>query len=238
MARASANFRDLLWDVAGMSGLQPDPAIDGGGLTEQQTSEVLLDLNEGYELAYTWQGIHWEDAWKSGTLTPVAGVISYAQIEDSALFTLWTADPRVKNSGAVPVDCMTSDAGLHLQADVSTVYAFWKPVCPRFSATAYDNVTAYAVGTSVMATDGQVYRALVSTTGNEPSASPTQWRLQPVVQALRKPALLLAMANRATRLGNHGEARKHTESAEAKLEDQAALEFPRVSGWWWIRRKN
>lgn len=236
MARAPANFKELLWDIARMCQLQPDPAITGGGLTAQQTDEVLLDLNEGYEQAYGWNNTSWEDAWKSAALTPTNGVISYAQIEDASLFTLYTKDPRPEKSGAELVSYKSSDAGLHLQGTYSSVYAFWLPVCPRFSAAAYNAGTAYNAGAVVMAADGQVYKALRTSTGATPSSSPLDWRLQPLLQVLRKAALTMALANRATREAKHGEARKMVADAEAKLDDQAALEFPRVSSWWWIRR--
>lgn len=239
MARTAANFKELLWDLAVMEGLEPDRTQATGGLNANRLAELLLDFNRGYSAAYGWMNNTWEDAWTSDELTPTDGVITFAQLDDAQIFSLWSEDPRpytANTSTAYAVPFKTSDSGLHVQTTEDTVYAFWLPACPRFVTTAYNAGTAYTAGQSVCATDGNVYRALQATTGNEPSASPTYWRALPVLSVLADAVLDLSMANYFQRTGERGSARDVTDIGEGRLEDIAANQFPRLQTWFWIRR--
>lgn len=236
MARASANFLLQAAALARMSGFSPTSAADLG-LGADDLANVLLDLNQGYEEAYNWQNTSWEDAWTSGTLTPgVNGLLTFDQIQDAAQFTIWDSDPRT-NAAAHPLVFRSSDAGLHIPSWTGAVFAFWKPAAPVFTFEAWSGVMAYAAGRIVLATDGQCYRALQAGTNQSPLTQTAYWRVQPLLAVLMKAAQKMALANKATRDGNHGEAAKMVKDAGSKLDDQAELEFPRVSSWWWIRRQ-
>lgn len=236
MPRESANFLITVAALARMSGLSPDAGQTDLGLEADRLADVLLDWNQGYQDAYEWQNTNWEDAWTSDDLTPDAdGLITYTQLQDAAQFALWSADPRT-DSRAVPLAYRTSDAGIHLVDWTAPVHAFWKPVCPVYSFQAWNAETTYTAGDVKLASDGQCYIALQGSTNKNPPDNPTEWRALPVLRVLTRAAQKLALANKATRDGEHGEARKLTSDAEELLDNQAALEFPRVSTWWWIRR--
>lgn len=237
MPRAAANFKETLWDLAVMQNLEPDRTQAGGGLTAIRLSELLLDFNRGYQAAYGWKNQTWEDAWTSDELTPTTGVLTFTQIDDAQLFTLWSEDPRTITTRAIPVLFKTSDSGLHPQTTEDTVYAFWVPACPRFTTTAYASGTTYSAGQTACATDGNVYRALQATTSNEPSASPTYWRALPVLGVLADAVLDLALANYYHRTGEHGKAADLRTEAATKLDDIAENQFPRLQTWFWTRRQ-
>jgi hypothetical protein len=236
MARTSANFLVQAAALARMSALGPTSALDLG-LTADQLANVLLDWNQGYEEAYGWRNTPWEDAWEDATITPgTNGLITYAQLSDAAQFCLWSADPRTDKTAAVLVYRSSTD-GVHVPDWTSDVFAFFKPAAPVFTFAQWSNATAYTSGQIVLATDGQCYRALQSGTNENPTTATAYWRVIPVIGVLSKAVQLMALANKATRDGNHGEAAKMVRDAEDKLDDQAQLEFPRVSSWWWIRRQ-
>jgi|GEM_PF-4030977 len=236
MARASANFLLQAAALARMSGFSPTSAADLG-LGADDLANVLLDLNQGYEEAYNWQNTSWEDAWEDATITPGAnGLITYAQLSDAAQFCLWSADPRIVKSASVLVYRSSND-GVHVPDWTGDLFAFFKPAAPVFTFEAWSGVTAYAAGRIVLATDGQCYRALQAGTNQSPLTQTAYWRVQPLLAVLMKAAQKMALANKATRDGNHGEAAKMVKDAGSKLDDQAELEFPRVSSWWWIRRQ-
>lgn len=236
MARASANFLQQVSALARMCGYTPTSALDLG-LTADQLANVLLDWNQGYEEAYSWNNTAWEDAWEDTTITPGDhGLITYDQLSDAAQFCLWSKDPRIDKSAAVLVYRSSTD-GVHVPDWTSDVFAFFKPAAPMFTFEAWSGATNYTAGRIVLATDGQCYRALQTGTNKSPITEPTYWRLIPVIGVLTKAAQLMAQANKQTRDGEHGKATKMMRDAGDKLDDQAALEFPRVSTWFWIRRQ-
>lgn len=236
MARASANFLLQASALARMSGFSPTSAADLG-LGADDLANVLLDWNQGYEEAYNWQNTSWEDAWEDATITPGAnGLITYAQLSDAAQFCLWSADPRVTKSAAVLVYRSSND-GVHVPDWTGDVFAFFKPAAPVFTFEAWNSATNYAARRVVLATDGQCYRALQDGTNQSPLTETAYWRVITVISVLQKAIQLMALANKATRDKNHGEAAKMVKDAGSKLDDQAELEFPRVSSWWWIRRQ-
>jgi hypothetical protein len=234
MARTPANFKDRLWDLARMEELEPDSAIEGGGLNAVQSANVLLDFNRGYQAAYRFT--EWEDAWTSGALTPNgSGIITYAQIQDAHRFGFWDRDPRPAGAGAFK----TSDAGIHPQVS-GEVFGFWMPKCPVFTLTAYNAAANFTVGMTRLASDGNCYECIQAHNAaggaKNPLTETAYWRMLPVLAVLAEAVLELGMANMYNRTGKHGSATAARKIGEGLLDEQAALEFPRVQSWAWIRR--
>ena len=236
MARASANFKEAIWDLARLAGWEPDDTISGGGLTSQQKQQVLLDWNRAYDRAYTY-GPEWEDAWQSATLTPTAGVLTWTQLGDARTFTLWSEDPRPTTARARAVDFLTSTDGVHPQTTEATVYAFWLPSVPRFTLCEWSVGETYAAGAVRLASDGDCYVALRSTTNDDPTTSADDWRKVPVLTGLREATLDLGRGYQLGRDGQHGAARVYETAGLERLDNLAAAEFPRVATWWWTRRQ-
>lgn len=131
MSRTKASVKSVYWNLARGLGFEPDTAINSSGVSTAVQAVLLRCINSAHEDAY--EANEWEDAWTDGTLTPSSGTITYATVGDASRFTLWSEDPRTYNSSAYPIRCVTSNDGIHVQSDATTVFAFWLPKVAAFT---------------------------------------------------------------------------------------------------------
>lgn len=135
MARTAATFQTVFWDFARSVGYEPDTAINASGLSAQETSFLLRHFNAAYRAAYDWEDHPWEDTWNEGTLTPdAAGIIAYADVGDAHTFNFYDVDPRT-STDAQWVESNSAADGIYVGTAFATVYGFWRPVAPQFTAT-------------------------------------------------------------------------------------------------------
>ena len=83
-------------------------------------------------------------------------------LADSDWVSLWTSDPRPSTSTAQRVRFTRDADGIHVEATLTEVFAFWRLLPPKWTATRLDTALTYAAGQRVFdaAGTGHVYVAL------------------------------------------------------------------------------
>lgn len=179
MSRAPANFQETFNALAVAVNLTPAKVAANA----DQRQKLLAVFNRAYQRGYGKRS--WEDAWDGATVTPVNGLVDFSQLADARRFEIWSADPRVARNCAHEVGYTTTLQGAQLNCHASTVFVLSMPKCPQFTTTAWVNETTYGAGGKVLFTDGQNYQSLqTGNTGHSPAASPTWWKLVPVLEVL------------------------------------------------------
>lgn len=132
MSRTKVTVKAVYWDLARALGYEPDSAISTESVPDAVLKAALLRaINNAHDEAYN--ANEWEDAWMDGTLTVTNGVIAWSVIADAARFSLWSADPRPYGSSAYPLRYVSSNDGLHVRDNASSVFAFWLPPAVPFT---------------------------------------------------------------------------------------------------------
>ncbi len=126
MGRTAASFADVFNDFVKSLGRD-----DAASLAASTRAALLRHFNAGYRAAWSYGGVPWEDTWNDGELNVADGVINYADVDDAHVFNLWSKDPR-KNSTAVWIPANTTKEGVWVGESYTSVYGFWRPVCPQF----------------------------------------------------------------------------------------------------------
>lgn len=126
MSRAAASFAEVFNDF--VMSLDHDNAAD---LAATEKAALLRHFNAGYRAAWSYGGVPWEDSWEEGELSATEGVVDFADVDDAHVFNLWTKDPR-KDSAARWIKANTTKEGIWIGTGVSSLFGFWRPVCPQF----------------------------------------------------------------------------------------------------------
>lgn len=131
MARTPFSLLEVFCDLAMALDFDVDTEANQGGLEDADARLLLRHLNKAHVEARTFA--EWEDAWQSGELTPVSGVIGWADVDEARQFTLFSEDPRPEGSCARVVPFATDQDGIHLKCDESPVFGFWIPKVEKFT---------------------------------------------------------------------------------------------------------
>ncbi len=188
--------------------------------------KMLNRFNKIY--ASTYSKRTWEDGWDDGALTPNGRLLPWSAVQDSRLFELWTADPRV-TAGAVEAAFTTGREGITLLCDYGAVHGFWMPPVTPFTLAAYGAGTNYAVNATVLDDDGHNYLCIQAGAGHKPSESPDYWTVMPVLDVLADECAELAVCRYLIATGKFDEGNARTRIARGELDEKAATEWARLA---------
>jgi hypothetical protein len=161
--------------------------------------------------------------------------VDFTAFGDARRFSVWSANPLDRDSAAYEISFNTYQDGLKLATAESSVCVLHQPICPKFTRTPYNEGTAYAVKTLVMATDGNCYRCIQAGTGQTPQSSPTYWLLVPLLSVLEEFTAAFASGTYELEKGNQGTGAARRSDALTELETAAQAEYFRTSKNPWRR---
>jgi len=133
MPRTAATFQSVFWEFTGRLGYEQDPDINPTGITTVLKQDLLRHFNGAYRKV--WNLYPWEDTWDEGALTPTAGLLGYSAVGHGHIWNLYSADPRVAGATVTWIPGSTAKAGITVGTEFSTLFGFWRPVCPQFVIT-------------------------------------------------------------------------------------------------------
>ncbi len=136
----------------------------------------------------------WDWSISTVTATITDGFFPWSTIENSDWFNLWAQDPRpfpiptasVNWPGLYgAVKAYQDGSGIYPQANLATVFAFFRRAQPKFTMTKVVGGTTYAAGSVVYDEDatGDCYVALVSALGSDIS-DPAKWARQLIPECI------------------------------------------------------
>ena len=156
--------------------------------------------------------------------------IAYAQAGEAvidAVQRITKANPRVSQfPGELRFDI--SDNGFQLGAEApAKVWVRWRARAPAFDSTPWSTATDYLAGElAYVATTGEVYVAVIATTGNEPSADDgTYWTKVDFPYWLALYTKRSVFADLLVENGQRGESIAQGAIAEQLLQDQELVQF-------------
>lgn len=143
MARATISVQSLFAEFCGLVGYELDATLNPDGVPAQTQTQLLRCWNLAYRRVYDLYP--WEDAWQEGTLTPTNGLLNYNDLGDAHIWNLYSADPRVQGATVSWIAGSTAAAGITVGTSFTTLFGFWKPVCPQFVLTDTSSSTAQVI---------------------------------------------------------------------------------------------
>jgi hypothetical protein len=171
------SFRDLLHSIARRTEQFIDNAVNA------TVSANFTDLiNSAYRAA--WNFYPWPDAMELREEAVIAhptvsGAVYVPRVtavrELSTVFTVWSDDPRKKDTKAVRIQVMKRNDGLYFYESITPVWVDYRPVAPQFTDTAWSDATTYEADALVLFTDGHVYKSLQGTNLNKSPDTETAW---------------------------------------------------------------
>ncbi len=181
------SFRDLLHSVCKRL------EVFNGGTINAAVSVNLTDLiNSAYRAA--WQFYPWPDALEISeeaviTHPTVSGAEYVPRVTSTrelhTVFTVWSDDPRKKDTKAGRIQVTKRNDGLYFHQSVTPVWVDYRPVVPQFTDTAWASGTTYAADELVLFTDGHVYKSLQGTNLNKsPDTQTAWWVKQGIIESL------------------------------------------------------
>lgn len=155
--------------------------------------------------------LDWAPAWQSEPLGTVVHV--------------WTEDPRL-NEAAPELDFKELREGVLLPPKApAAVWVQHRPADLEWAGwTEWSATTTYAAGAVMYFTDGELYRALSTTTaGQSPATHPTLWAVHPFPERLAKPVKRGAYGDWLLSTGQDEKAGAQEAAFWAALDEQAAI---------------
>lgn len=143
--------------------------------TQIATAQQFFNRN----MRKAWEAYEWPWSLDMDERTATAGLIAWEQSGElpiAEVFGVYTANPYTASTYSAVSYTLTADGVMLIGPDSpATAFIHYRKQVPLYSGAAYDNATAYAVGTQVYyATTGDFYVAIASTTGNLPTDA-TKW---------------------------------------------------------------
>lgn len=190
MSAPVKSFKSLLDSIARRIGkLKDDGTIDAyvsGDLTDQVNSAMKA----------AWQVFAWPDA----LVITEEDVITHPDVTGAryvprqtatrtmtSVLKVWNKDPRQSTEAVSYVPTKKFSDGVYIyDANLSTVWVYYRPAAPEYSNTAWVTATAYVVGDLVLFTDGQCYRCVTAHTSVTFATDLTavKWVVVPVLLCL------------------------------------------------------
>ena len=197
-------------------------------------AKILECLNRAYARGYNQRP--WEDAWDGAQVTPTAGVVDWSLLGDARRFQVWTADPRDLKNRAVELEYQTDRNGLHLvMSSLTSVWVMWLPKVPKFVLTPWATGTVYAVGTQVLAPDGNNYACATAHTAGDwaTDLNAGNWTLLPLLAVLEEFTTAYARGTYLIETGQPQTGATARNDAKDDLEVLSQAEYARVQSYAW-----
>lgn len=185
------SFRSMLHSIARRIGALPEGVLDAG------MSGDLTDL-ANTAMRHAWMFFAWPDALdireESVITHPTVTGARYVPRSSASrvmrqVFKVWDKDPRQSTDTAGNVAFKSFADGAYIyNAELSTVWVYYRPDPPEFTDTVWASDTTYAAGDLALASDGHVYKSLQGTNLNKDPLTQTAWWVQvPVLACLHEP---------------------------------------------------
>lgn len=228
MSRPSPTFADKFQELAGSLGFTIAQVTANTALDDKLVSA----WNRAYKKCYN--RFPWEDAWQAVTVTPSSRLITHAAISNACRFEVWSADPRDPGNNAFRLRHQTASAGVLLLDDAAEAVVLYYPRAPKFTRSAYNAGTTYALGALVLGSDGIVYESLqASNLNHTPASSPTYWQAVPVLEVFADAVLGYARGTYLIEAGQVEAGAAARADANGELESIAMNESARQSASSW-----
>ncbi len=181
----------MLHSIARRIGALPEGVLDAG------MSGDLTDL-ANTAMRHAWMFFAWPDALdireESVITHPTVTGARYVPRSSASrvmrqVFKVWDKDPRQSTDTAGNVAFKSFADGAYIyNAELSTVWVYYRPDPPEFTDTVWASGTTYAAGDLALASDGHVYKSLQGTNLNKDPLTQTAWWVQvPVLACLHEP---------------------------------------------------
>lgn len=189
MSAPTKSFKSMLDSIARRIGkLKDDGTIDAG-----VSGDLTDHVNSAMKAA--WQVFAWPDA----LVITEEDVITHPDVTGAryvprqtaertmtSVLKVWNKDPRQSTEPVCNVPTKKFSDGVYVyDANLSTVWVYYRPAAPEYTDTAWSGATTYAAGALVLFTDGHVYRSLQGGNLNKSPATETAYWVQvPVLLCL------------------------------------------------------
>lgn len=186
------SYRSMLHSIARRVGVLNDGAISA------DMSGDLTDL-ANTAMRHAWMFFAWPDALdireESVVTHPTVTGARYVPRSSASrvmrqVFKVWDKDPRQSTDAAGNVAFKSFADGFYIyNAELSTVWVYYRPDPPEFTDTIWVTGTAYVVGDLVLFTDGHVYKCLTAHTSGTfaTDLAAAKWLQVPVLACLHEP---------------------------------------------------
>ena len=183
----TVTFQSILHGIARLAGLDPTT----GDLTPQLAAQLTEYINAHVQRADQFE--FWPERMLVEARTVVTTDGNYVPYSATGKTTIYEAKSvntrhpyRTTRPGELAF--VPSPNGLQLEPTApATVYVWFRPAPPVFTADVWDSGSNYAVGAlRYVEATGEVYVAILASTGQPPATSPTYWTKvdMPAVYAL------------------------------------------------------
>jgi hypothetical protein len=163
-------------------------------LSAHEEASLTEFLNSAYDYCYTIAP--WEEAVDSTLTAPVSGgAVSREALNGAQRVNFFYTDPATDEDAREVKQLRPDSANYRLACGDVTVFVRATPAPPKFTHLTLASGTVCAFGTLALASDGECYRCIVSTAGDEPAMPPDAafWVKVPLleflVEAVKKRAI-------------------------------------------------
>jgi hypothetical protein len=234
MSFPQISFQQLVWSLAFKAGLNPDASLGDNNIDAFKLASFADFLNDA--VLWAWRPdpqrpeVVWPYTVASGTLSPSGGVIAWSDVGNADWWRLWSADPRPYSATptAYPIGDTWDKSGIYPRSSASSVFGFWRPKRPRFTATAVNTGATYnTVGTLAYdSVSGNVYLSIAAGALGSALTDASKWTPQTVPDPLAQPILAQAEGYRVKSKGN--DPSKLFEEAAQLLQFEKARALPQA----------
>lgn len=161
-------------------------------ITPFQTSQLCMFITNAarWALYPPNNDVFWPELIKTQTITLTGGAFQLADVDQHTRMALWSADPRLPTSTAIPIAIGTEDvSGIYPSTTQGAVFAFYMPRTPQYTSIARVDATTYSLDDLVYSREtGRCYQALGAYLGSD-YLDPTKWTAQADVPQLLSKAI-------------------------------------------------
>lgn len=186
------SYRSLLHSVARRLG-----QLNSGSINADVSADFTDLANSA--MRHAWMFYAWPDALtireESVITHPTVTGARYVPRSSASrvmrqVFKVWDKDPRQSTDAVGNVPFQSYPDGIYIyNAELSTVWVYYRPDPPEFTDVAWLTATAYDVGDLVLFTDGHVYKCLIAHTSGAfaTDLADVKWLQVPVLACLLEP---------------------------------------------------
>lgn len=160
----------------------------------------------------------WAEAQVPATLTPTAGLITWAQMDGADHWDIWTADPAMDATAQRVRVLRTDNLGLRVDPSITSLWVLYTPRAPQFDSRALVPASTYAVE-DVRYYNGVMYRCIVAGLGST-YTDPTKWQPLSLLWLLSDAVTLLSVADL---LGNQEHERMQAADLRRQADDKLTM---------------